>query len=132
VAPYKQAWQIIDRSNNVVFADDTNGGQGIAIPLIPLTPLTDTDITRWPSTTSTTWTQILVGNVVTQNPGVAFDFYVNADPGTTGKIRLLVDGTVVATSPTITSAFTIWGLSYFWAAGWTFLGQKQLSSRLRC
>jgi hypothetical protein len=34
VPPFKQSWQMYDRAGNVVMADDTNGGKGLAQPYV--------------------------------------------------------------------------------------------------
>jgi hypothetical protein len=127
VAPFKQSFQILDRQSNIILADDTNGGIGLAVPLVPVPQMIDADATRWPQTTAGAFKQIGLCFLLKQNPGLYANFYVGCDAGTTGRVRLKVDGTVVATSPTATNSFAVWSFSYYWPAGWVFLSQSTLS-----
>lgn len=88
---HQQALQWYDRSHNVVFADDTISGQGLANPYIPIGQWADYGTVPTATTTSPTFTnlQTLVG--VHQHPKVSGQILVYSDSGTTGVIQM-VDG----------------------------------------
>lgn len=121
-----QALQWFDRTGNVVIADDTNGGVGLARPYLA-GAFQNMNTGSWPTTTSTSYGNLAQTYWVRQNPGISFSLYIHADSGTTGQFRLSVDGTVVATSPTVTNAFAVWSGTYFWPAGWTLNSVAGLS-----
>ncbi|MDQ1736535.1 MAG: hypothetical protein QOH56_2786 [Pseudonocardiales bacterium] len=117
---------IWDRSGNVIVSDDTNGGAGLARPHLASSGLYSMTTSQWPTSTSATYQNLLLGFHERQNPGMTFAFYIHADAGTTGQFQLTVDGTVVATSPTVTDAFSVWSATYYWPAGWTFGSLPQI------
>ncbi len=125
--PFKQSLQLLDRAENVIIADDTNGGIGLAVPLLPVQSMIDTNIATWPATTAGAWTMIAESWFVRQNPGVAFAIYTQADVGTTASFRLTVDGAVVATSPPVAGTFAMWQGTYYWPHGWTFLSYGDIA-----
>ena len=95
--PYKQSWQNIDRSNNIIFADDTNGGVGLARPYLPagtfqsISPPTDT-------TTSGTFTGLAWADVYQQHPKITASVLVQTSAGTTGNVRMTVGGVQVCST----------------------------------
>jgi hypothetical protein len=109
VLPYKQALQWLDRAGNVVVADDTNGGKGLANPWVGGGVfLADTNLARWPQTTSATFVDIATGWYRVQNPRLSWDINTVCDVGTTGQAKLLVNGVQVGTTQNVTGTFTDW------------------------
>lgn len=107
--PYKQAWQQFDRAGNIVVADDTNGGKGLANPYVGGGVFfTDTDYTRWPRTTSGTFGDIAFGYYTVQNARLQWDILTTSDTGAAGQCRLLVNGAQVDAVQSVTTAFTLW------------------------
>lgn len=125
--PHRQALQWQDRAGNIVMADDTNGGQGMALPYIPLSPMVNANVNTWPATAATTWTHIADCYIQRQHPRLAWAINIEADTGTTGQVRLVLDGVVIATSPTVTAAFSMWQGIYAQPAGWTYQQTSVLS-----
>lgn len=109
VPPYKQAWQILDRAGNIIMADDTNSGQGIAKPTVGGGCFfNDTNVTRWPQTTNAGFTTIADTYIFMENPRVQWDIQYTADSGTTGELRLLCNGAQVGGTQTVGTAFSLW------------------------
>lgn len=125
--PYRQAFQLLDRAGNIVVADDTNSGAGLAVPYVGLDRPADMNTAMWPGTAETSWTPIASCYLQRQNPGFAWSLYTVSDlPDTTGNVRITIDGTVIATSPDVTD-FAVWAASYYWPAGWTFQSTATLA-----
>lgn len=125
--PYRQSWQVLDRAGDVVMADDTNSGRGLAVPWVSLDRPTDMNVTTWPGTTETGWTSIASCYIQRQHPGFAWSIYTVSDLlDTVGNIRLSIDSEVIATSPDVTD-FAVWAGSYYWLTGWTFQSTAVLS-----
>lgn len=92
---YQQALNWYDRAGNVVFADDTNGGVGLARPWLahPLVPARYTD---WPGTTSGTHETLWAGFVMAWQPKIHVDVRHTTDESTTtGRVRVVADGQVI-------------------------------------
>lgn len=107
--PFKQAWQITDRAGNIVMADDTNSGKGLATPWVDGgLVLADTDVTRWPQTTSGTFLDVAFGWYRIQNPKMQWVFQYVADAATAGQVRLLVNGVQVGATQTVGTSFGTW------------------------
>jgi len=88
-----QALSWLDRSGNVVFADDTDSGQGIARPYLPIAfyPARNGD---WVKTTSTTFDVMHRAQSPKQQPRLIVKVWVNpSTPGTAGELRVMVNGT---------------------------------------
>lgn len=95
-----QALSWMDRAGNVVFADDTDSGQGIARPWVPggwqLARALD-----WPPVTSTGYDTVYRAKMPKQHPQLRTAVWGWADtPGTTGEVRVMVNGTQLG--PTVT------------------------------
>jgi hypothetical protein len=90
-----QVLRIRDAYGREIVSDDVKAG-GLARPYLPYPDLADDDISRWPSTTSTSWTVLQQGNGIAQHPRVRA--LISRDGGAGGEIRLLIDDVVVATS----------------------------------
>lgn len=87
-----QAWTFYDREGNIIFAEDTNSGTGIAKPYIPLTAPVSGDNTTWPHGTSATFAGISNSYNTKWQPHMRI-YAVTAAVGTaTGEVRLAIDG----------------------------------------
>jgi hypothetical protein len=92
VPPYKQSLQTLDRAGNVIFADDTNGGEGLAWPLLSVAAFVDIASTTLSTTTSASYEDLQWGAAVRQHPRCAGSLLViSTVAGTTGNVRV-VDG----------------------------------------
>lgn len=99
----QQALQWQDRAGpNIIFADDTVSGQGIARPYIPIGFFTSNSVPT-DTTTSTSFATLetLVG--YKQHPKVQGQILVYADSGTTGTIQLIDQASNVLFTTTLTS-----------------------------
>lgn len=94
--PHQQALQWYDRSGNVVIADDTVSGAGVARPHIPAFGLMNTNVATWPSTNQTTSTQIAAGIMEYQQPKLYFTIELYAPANVTGNFYLKYNGTTIA------------------------------------
>lgn len=105
----QQSWNWNDRAQNVVLADDTASGVGLARPYLPL-PIWKARTVDWPGTTSATFVDVWRSVVYRQHPRLRWDVAHWADTaGTTGEVRLQIDGTTVGSTLTSTNgtvAFT--------------------------
>jgi hypothetical protein len=107
--PYKQSFQIVDRANRIVVADDTNGGKGLAVPWVGGGLIMgDTNVSKWPQTTSSSFLSVSFGYYRIQNPRVQWDIQYVADSATAGQVRLMVNGIQVDTTQTVGTAFGLW------------------------
>lgn len=88
-----QPVRIYDLNSNVIFADDTAAGGGLAIPWLSIPAPTPNVVT---GATSAVWTTIAQSVGFFHHPKVRIiaDIYV---PSGTGQIRVSIGGTVVAT-----------------------------------
>jgi hypothetical protein len=102
--PHQQNWAFYDRGANIVFADDTDSGQGIARPYIPLGAfMPNTYPTETTTSSSFVTLQTLVG--FKQQPKVVMQVLVRADdPSTDGEIRVIdQDGNVIGGVQTVSA-----------------------------
>jgi hypothetical protein len=100
-----QAWQWLDRSGNVLLADDALSGVGLAVPFLPmvwgLARYTD-----WPTTTSATFEDIYRCRIIKQHHNIQYALaHTSSTSGTTGEVRVMLDGTQIGT--TISTGFVI-------------------------
>jgi hypothetical protein len=86
---HQQALQWFDRSGNIVIADDTLSGKGIAVPYVPFGPfMSNTAPTD--TTTSATFTTLQSAVGYWMNPKVFIQILVrSSDATTTGNVRVL-------------------------------------------
>ncbi|MCX4987115.1 hypothetical protein [Streptomyces sp. NBC_00572] len=91
-----QALRIVDADGAEIFAEDTVAG-GIARPYIPLPVPQEENTTKWPSTTSTSFTTVGRSNGIIQQPRARVYAQVTASGGATAQVQFRVNGTVVAT-----------------------------------
>ena len=94
--PHQQALQWYDRTGNIVIADDTTGGTGVARPHVPMYALGNTNIATWPSTSNTALTNIAFGYAEYQQPKVAFVVQAYVPANVTGNFYLQYNGTTIA------------------------------------
>jgi hypothetical protein len=107
--PYKQAWQILDRAGNIVMADDTNGGSGLAKPFVGGgIVFADTNVGNWPQTQSATFVTITNGWYTVQNPRLSWDVNMVCDAATAGQVRMLFNGTQIGGTQTVGTSFVDW------------------------
>lgn len=100
---FQQALQVFDRSVNIILADDTTSGQGLARPYIPMGAFTDNSVPTATTTSATFVTlQTLVG--YKQHPKVQGQVLVYADSGTTGTIQIIDQSSNVLFTTNLTSA----------------------------
>lgn len=103
---FNQALSWFDRKGNVVFADDTDGGQGIARPWLSghFAPARFNDWTV--STTSATFETLWEQRIDLQQPRLQVTYWASMDAaGTTGQTRVMVNG--VQFGPTAAEAFLV-------------------------
>ncbi|GAA2825459.1 hypothetical protein RMN57_13295 [Kitasatospora sp. CM 4170] len=81
-----------DAHGTTLLAEDVITG-GIAYPNIPLLAPADVDASRWPRTTSGAWTTIATSFNIKVQPWMGAYVRTAVDGGTTGEVRILVDGT---------------------------------------
>lgn len=96
-----QVFTVRDSKGNTILAEDLAGG--LALPWLAYPTPGEEDTTRWPKTNSGTWATIGRSRGITLSPRLRYHAAVTADGGSTGQIRLLVDGTVVATGASMTA-----------------------------
>ncbi|MCX5601634.1 hypothetical protein OOK29_26130 [Streptomyces phaeochromogenes] len=100
-----QAWKFYDRGGNVVIAEDTNTGQGLARPYldVPMGPSFDGGWDYWPRNGTTTMAGLWEGRFYKQLPKITVLVRTSMDTaGATGFIELAVNG-VAQGSPTSVS-----------------------------
>jgi hypothetical protein len=88
-----QALNWYDRGGNIVLADDTNSGQGIARPYVPAS-FYRARSGDWPSTTSASFETLFRAKLPKQQPRLyARAWGTTSVTGTTGEVRVMVNGT---------------------------------------
>lgn len=121
--PHQQALQWFDRSGNVVIADDTTSGTGVARPHIPMYALANTNLATWPGTSNTAVTTIASGYAEYQHPKVQFQIELFAPANVTGNFYLQYAGTNIAQTSVVGGAsgqFTMWIDTVALPSGLTF------------
>jgi hypothetical protein len=94
---HKQALQWPDMSSRVIFADDTASGSGIANPYFAEGTLAEISPPA-ATTTSASFTALRWADSYTQHPKVTANVLVQTAAGTTGEIRLTVNGVLIGTA----------------------------------
>jgi hypothetical protein len=92
------SWAMFDDSGNIIAAEDSVSGQGLATPWIGMhaTPMTAV-ATPTQSTTSATFAALWRTHGVCQHPRIRVRVVTKLDVGTTGEIRLAIGGVPVGT-----------------------------------
>lgn len=91
-----QAIRIKARRGEEIFVEDIKGG-GLARPYLPLPIPTQEDTSTWPTTTATSWATIGRSMGIAQHPYIRAVATIARPSGTSGQLRLVVDGTAVIT-----------------------------------
>jgi hypothetical protein len=100
-----QALTWYDRAGNVVLADDTNSGQGIARPYVP-GGFYRADYADWLAVTGTSFVTKFRARMPKQQPSLYVRAWASNDTsGATGELRVMVNG--VQWGPTQSTAFSI-------------------------
>lgn len=86
-----QPLRIYDSANREIISDDISTG-GLARPWLAMLPPQDTGYTRWPQTSSTSWTTIAMSYNVVWQPKMRLLLNTRASSGATGSVRVLVNG----------------------------------------
>jgi hypothetical protein len=106
---HQQALQWYDRSGRIVLADDTTSAHGLAAPHLATSgTLVNTNTSTWPATTSSGFTTIANGEVELHNPKLKWTITLMADSGVTAEFQMLINGTQIGTTQTVTSGFSTW------------------------
>lgn len=89
-------WAMFDEAGNIVVTEDSDSGQGLGRPWIPLhaTPMSAIT-TPTQSTVSGTFAALWRVHGVKQHPRVTVQVFTKLDVGTTGEMRLAVAGVAV-------------------------------------
>lgn len=100
---YKQFFALYDRDGNIVLSDDTETGLGLARPYVPFffysARFTDTPQVTSSATFETLW----LATAYKQNPISYVAAASVASAGTTGEVRVLVNGVQLGTTQSVTS-----------------------------
>jgi hypothetical protein len=123
--PQLQALQWFDRAGNIVVADDTIGGVGLANPHIPAGQLMDTNSSTWPATTSTSFVAIATMYIEIINPLLTWQINLATSATGSAQFRLMLDSAQVGTTQSLTNALTQWSDQAALPAGKT-VGQTYL------
>jgi hypothetical protein len=93
-----QALDWRDRGGNIVLADDTDSGQGIARPYVSGAFYRARNV-DWPTTTSPTFETIYRAKMPKQHPKLYVRAWgINTVAGATGEIRVMVNGAQLGTT----------------------------------
>jgi hypothetical protein len=97
---FKQFLALYDRSHNVIVSDDTDSGQGLARPYVPMSGFYRAKYSDWTvQTTSTTFETLWRGEMIKQHPRLSVATNASMDTsGSTGEIKVLVNGVQLGTS----------------------------------
>lgn len=100
---YQQFLAVYDRSQNIVMSDDTYSGQGLARPYVPI-PVTSARYADMVAVTDATFVDVFEtpGMFHKVNARARADIRCTTDAsGTTGEVRVLVDGVQVGITETV-------------------------------
>lgn len=90
-----QAWTFYDRTGNVILAEDTASGQGLARPAlpVPMGPSYQGGWDYWPRNANTTMAELWTGQIYKQQPKVVVVARTSMDTsGATGFLELKING----------------------------------------
>lgn len=90
IPPYKQPWQILDSSGNIIFADDTSvPAVGIALPYLNWSSFQSIGVPT-DTTNSATFVNLQTNVSYKQHPRIQVQILVRSDTaGTTGEVQLI-------------------------------------------
>ncbi|QJD53972.1 hypothetical protein SEA_GALACTICA_24 [Streptomyces phage Galactica] len=93
-----QTIRLYDRRSNIIFADDIDSaGGGLALPWLPIPQPVPDDVSAWANTTNATWSNLLRSRARLHHPKLHVRTAIGLSSGTSGQLRLVVDGTVALT-----------------------------------
>jgi len=97
---YQQYVGIYDRAGNIIVGDDTTSGQGLARPYLgfSLYPVRFGELLP---TTSATFEQLFSGQGDKQHPNLSVRAWGATDSGTTGELRVMVNGVQLGATATL-------------------------------
>lgn len=123
----QQAWALHDNTNNVIAGDDGVSGQGLARPALAW-PTRRTRFDTLPSSDSGSFETVVdTGYVYKQHPlAYAQIVHCSSVSGTTGEVRLMLDGVQVGTTQTVSFAQTFVTIGPFAISG-THMSQHRLT-----
>jgi hypothetical protein len=100
----RQALNWYDRAGNIVLADDTDGGQGLARPWVPGV-WERARHTDWPLVTSTSFETVYRAKMPKQNPRLFTSVWAwNDTGGATGEVRVMVSAAQLGSTVTTGNA----------------------------
>jgi hypothetical protein len=97
-----QSWNFTNRDGDGIVSDDAFSGDALATPYLPLGAMVPLSTTSWESTTSATFGDLYGCQTYRQHPEALFFGWVFAPTSTNGQIRVVVNGTQVGSTVTIT------------------------------
>jgi hypothetical protein len=103
--PYSQAVAIWDKSGNIIISEDSDSGFGHARPHVPIA-LQNSDVSTWPATSSTSFTDIADCFMELQQPKLSWIIYCYADTGAVGEYRITVNGTQFGATHSLNGSVT--------------------------
>ncbi|WP_263165386.1 hypothetical protein [Streptomyces sp. SCSIO ZS0520] len=115
-----QAWTWYDRSGNTIFAEDTNSGQGLARPVLPvqLQPAYGGGWDQWPRNTTTTMADLWAGRIYRQQPRIVVVVRASMDvSGATGYLELRLNNTPQGTPTPVGFGVTYYTLGPYLLPG---------------
>ncbi|SNR33161.1 hypothetical protein [Blastococcus mobilis] len=88
-----QALSWLDRTGNTVLADDTDSGQGLARPYVPIVFYRSRN-SDWPTVTGGDWQTVYRAKAPKQQPRLLVRAFAGATDGSTsGELRVMINGT---------------------------------------
>jgi hypothetical protein len=103
--PHQQNWALLDRTQNIVVAEDTVSGAGLARPWLSLGQWDDQSAPT-STTTSSTYVTLATMGAYRQHPRIAAQCLARTSDSTTaGSLQLLANGTAIATATVAAGTF---------------------------
>jgi hypothetical protein len=98
---HQEAWALLDRAQNVIVAEDTTSGHGLASPYISV-PFVDISAPTM-TTTSTTFQGLQWGFLFEQHPKFTALVLAQTPSGTTGEFRFTIGGVQIGSTVSVPS-----------------------------
>jgi hypothetical protein len=102
--PHQQAWALLDRAGNIVMAEDTVGGVGLANPYIPLGQFVDITAPT-ATTTSTSFVAMQWCDAYLQHPKIRGSVLAQTPAGVTGQFRFTIGGVQIGSAVNVSAGF---------------------------
>lgn len=123
---------IFDRAGNIVVSDDATSGAGLASPHLALGELMDTNVATWPATSAGAFTTIAQCVIERQNPKLAWTIAIAAyGAGVTGQFKLLLNGTQIGSTQSVTNTVAYWSDTDTWPGGTSIFADYSLELQAR-